>query len=394
MNVNPSSLLSRYGSAWHRRPRATPYALAAALLAGAPAAAFGFVEIARGELILNTTLRGAYDSNVSARQDSASDVYVSLIPELQYLRRAGRGTIDARAGVDFTRFQDLSNEDHEDFYTSLDVTLPTHQDSPLSGGVRLAFTEHTGVNEFLNRRLKTENYLAEADLLYRVSERLSLRNSYGYNTQRSTEASNVESYHARFGAQHEYSETLAFFSDYRIRRMTSSGRGNQQRVDNLDHAIFVGAIGDIGPRLTGTASAGVQRTNSRGPRGADANMIVAATEVAWEMRPRTDLTLTISRDMDVSPNDFTAEMFNTTLGIDHRIEPKIELTGYTGYSRFRFRGGDNRTDEGIHLGAGAQYNFSDYWDAGINYQFTNNDSNRAFADYSRHITSLSTRYSF
>lgn len=366
----------------------------ALLLAGGAAPTQGFVEIARGELILNTIVRGTYDSNIYARRDATDDIYFSLIPELQYLRRAGRGEIDARAGVDITRFVDLSQENHEDFFGSLFVTLPTHQDSPLSGNVRLSYTERTGINEFLNRRLKTENYRADTTLLYHTSERLALRNSFGYRYQRAQDSSNIEGFHGTIGFQHEYSETLSLFIDYRLRRTTSSGEAGRPRVENIDHAIFIGGIGELGPRLTGTASVGYQHTSAKGARSEDTNLVVAATELAWEMRPRTDLTLNVSRDMDVSPNDFSAEVLNTTLGIRHRIEPKIQLNGYTGYSRFRFRGGESRRDEGIHVGAGVRYLFSDYWDAGLDYQFTDNDSTDNFANYSRHIVHASSRYSF
>lgn len=396
MNVFPSSLPScAQPPGGPRRSRIAPLATLAVMVAGAmPVVSHGFVEIARGELILNTTARATYDSNVFARNDGDSDVYLSLIPELQYLRRAGRGTIDGRAGIDFTRFMDLSSEDHEDLYGSFEITLPTHRDSPLSGGLDLRYTEHTGVNEFLNQRLESKHYSAESRLLYRFSERLGVRNNFGYNLSRSDEASNIESYFGRLGLQHEYSENLSLFTDYRLRRITSTGRGQQGKVDNLDHAIFLGATGDLRPRLTGTLSVGVQRTDAQGARGEDANMIVAATELAWQMQERTEVTLDISRDMDVSPNDFSAEMFNTTLGINHRIEPKFDLNAYTGFSRFRFRGGDNRRDLGLHFGAGGRYIFSNYWHAGLNYQFTKNDSNRTFADYNRHIVNLSTRYSF
>src|SRR5690606_29867131 len=105
------------------------------------------------------------------------------------------------------------------------------------------------------------------------------------------------------------------------------------------------------PRLIGTASAGYQHSNARGS-GSDAGMFVTAAGLEWIYRPQTSFHLTLTRDLDVSPGDETVEETALSLGVDHRIEPKIELTAFVGYRDLEYRSGSDRRDDAFQTGAG------------------------------------------
>lgn len=346
-------------------------------------------------MILNTTVSGGYDSNLFARNDADGDVYLSVAPELQFLRQAGKGTIDFSTGVDITRFVDLTEEDFEDLFASFDVTYPVHPDSPLSGGIFAAFTQQSAAIDLVNTRVRTETTSVGADTLYRVSERLGLRNNLTYEHTDIEEFSNIKAYAGKFGLQWFYSEKLSFFGDYRIRQSQSSGENpfDEQSVDNLDHTLFFGAVGDLRPRVTGTAALGYQHTDAQGAES-DGNLFVASADLLWDWRPRTRVRLNASRDVDVSPTDETVETTSVSLELDHDIDPKITLTGMLGYRDFSFRGAGNRQDDAVFTGAGLRYVFTRYWNAGLNYDFTLNSSNTPEADFTRHLVQLFTHYSF
>lgn len=356
---------------------------------------FGFFEVARGEIFLHTTTTAAYDSNIYARSEGGSDFYVSLIPELQFLRQAGRGTIDLRAGVDFTRFFDFTAEDFEDFFAGLAITYPVAADSPLSGGLQAGFAEQTRVDEFLNTRVRSEQTLISLSTHYEVSERLGLRNSLGYDQTTINNFSNIQSVTGMLGLQWTYSPHLDWFVDYRLRRAQSSGDEAFARdeVENTDHALFVGATGVLAPRLTGVASVGYQQTNARGA-GPGRGLIVTHVVVEWDWRPRTDVTLTLNRDLDISPSDETVETTGALLSIQHQIDPKIGLRGRFNYRLLDFRGQNSRQDHGFIFGAELAYLLSRYWNAGLSYDLTINDSNRTESDFTRQIIQIFTRYSF
>lgn len=356
---------------------------------------FGFFEVARGEIFLHTTTTAAYDSNIYARSEGASDFYFSLIPELQFLRQAGRGEINARAGVDFTRFLDFTAENFEDFFANLEITYPVAADSPLSGGLQAGFAEQTRVDEFLNTRVRSEQTLISLSTHYEVSERLGLRNSLGYDQTTINDFSDIKSITGMLGLQWTYSPHLDWFVDYRLRRAQSSGNEAfaQDEVENLDHALFVGATGVLAPRLTGVASVGYQQTNARGA-GPGRGLIVTHMAVAWDWRPRTDVTLTVNRDLDISPSDETVETTGALLSIRHQIDPKIGLLGRFSYRLLDFRGQNSRQDHGFIFGAEIAYLLSRYWNAGLSYDFTINDSNRTESDFTRQIIQIFTRYSF
>jgi len=368
--------------------------VATGLLFSAPPT-FGFLEFARGELFLNTTAKATYDSNIYARSEGGSDFYASIIPELQFLRQAGRGKIDLRAGVDVTRFLDFTDEDFEDFFADLVVSYPVSADSPLSGGLKAGFAEQSRVDEFLNARVRSEQTLISLSTHYTVSERLGLRNSLGYDHTTIDNFSNIESATAMLGLQWSYSPHLDWFADYRLRRSQSGGEESigREEVENLDQALFIGATGVLAPRLTGVASLGYQQTNARGA-GPSRGLIVTHVVVEWDWRPRTDVTLAVNRDLDVSPSDESVETTGALLTLEHQIDPKIGLRGRLNYRLLDFRGQNSRQDHAFTLGAELAYLLSRYWNAGLSYDFTINDSNRPESDFTRQILQIFTRYSF
>lgn len=344
--------------------------------------------------MLNTTAEFVYDSNVFAREDSESDLYFSLIPELQFLRRAGRGTIDARAGVNVTRFLDLQGEDFEDLHAGLDVTYPVSPDSPLSGGVSIGYTELTEAHDFLNERVTSEEFAAGAKTLYAFSDRLGLRNLLSYEDVTVDGFSGYQRISASAGLQWFYSEKLSFFTDYRLRKVESDGEDTIQgrEIDNLDNSIHVGAIGTLRPRIQGVASIGVQKTTSRADEP-DATLIVASAALDWQWRPLTKLRLDVSRELDVAPTDETVEASDVTLGVEHDLDEKIMLNGYIGYRNLNFRSSD-RKENALLAGAGLEYTFTRYWNAGASFDLTFNNSTVERTEYDRQVVRLYTRYTF
>lgn len=370
-----------------------PFALISATVFIAPSL-HGFYEIARGELILNTTGQATYDSNIYTRSDSMSDIYFSLIPELQFLRHAGRGTIDARGGANLTRFLDHSEEDFEDFHASLHVSYPVSPDSPLSGSVFLAAIEDSDVNDFLNTRVKSRTIGVGSDSLYRFSERLALRNALGFEDTDVKGFSGTQTYGGSVGIQWLYSEKLSFFTDYRLRRDESDGddtvRG--RKIDNINHAILFGAIGTLRPRVEGTANIGFQRTVARAEES-DQNLLLLSADLTWIWRPKTTLLLHAVRELDVSPADETVERSEVDLGAIHILNEKINLTGHIGYRHLVFNG-SNRTDDAFVVGTGIEYIFTRYWEAGADVEITFNSSSQSETDYDRQVVQIYTRYSF
>lgn len=355
---------------------------------------FSFFEIARGEIILNTTGQVTYDSNIFARNDAEGDLYFSLIPELQFLRHAGRGTIDARAGVDITRFIDFSDEDYEDLHATLDVTYPVTPGSPLAGEAFAGVTERSEVNDYLNTRVKQTETGIGTDSFYQFSERLALRNNLAFEDTDVEGFSGTQTYGGSLGLQWIYSEKLSFFSDYRLEWDKSDGEDTLQgrEVDNTNHSILFGAIGVLRPRITGTASVGYQQTNSRSDEP-DTGLIITAIALNWAWRPKTDLILEASRELEVSPTDETVERSDLTLGLEHDVDEKISLTGKAGFRLLDFRSSD-RQDNALLAGAGIRYIFTRYWNAGADYDFTYNASTIDEIDYTRQLIRLFTRYSF
>ena len=115
--------------------------LAATLLLTSIQNGYGFAEIARGSLTLDLEGRVIYDSNVSGNAigntTDLSDTLYSLRPTLRYERDVGRSDVSAWFGLNFSRYQDFTDIDFNDFDVGFTISAPTAQGSRFNGDLNL-----------------------------------------------------------------------------------------------------------------------------------------------------------------------------------------------------------------------------------------------------------------
>ncbi len=367
-------------------------ALGTPLLVAPPAGAF--YEIARGEVLLNTTARGAYDSNIFGNANETPDFVLDLIPELQFLRAAGQSRIDLRGGIDIQRFLDNPSQNSEDPYTTFLLTLPVSPESRLSGNVRGSYRQDNSVNLLLNQRVFSETVNGGANGAYRLSDRIAARAAFDYINSRTRSFSTVETIGGGGGAEYRYSENLSFFTDYRLRNSRSYNLPvGAVGIENWDHAVLVGASGELLPRVQGTVSGGYQHTTVSGVTTNDSNRFIADALLLWNVQEQTDVTFTANRDVYIAPDNANVEMSTFTAGVTHRFTEKISGTGTVGYGLYDYEAG-NRSDSNYRFGAGVSYLFTRYWSASLAYDYIYNHSDLSAGRYDRQIVTVQTRYTF
>lgn len=380
-----------------RGGRALPAAVGLFALAFS-AQAFGFYEVARGELFLNTTLTGQYDTNIFGDNREESDFLFTLTPELQYLRNPGLTRMDLRAGVAITRFDDFTGENSEDPYVSLSLLFPTRDQAITSYNLDMSYRRLTQTNRDVTTRAQSDIYNVGGGVRYNYSPKFGVRGNAAFNKRdyRNSDFADIDTYRGGIDGIYIYSPKLETFVGYQFRR-TETSRVAAEKIDSNTHTVSVGATGQVLPKVEANVAVGVARRDfSRGDLSSE-TMLAISGSIDWAAAERTSLVLDASRDFDTAPNNQSKQETYVGLTLNQRLTEKATLSPfvsftYADYTATNIPGG--RTDEVWNLGSNLSYAFNTQASAVLRYSYTDSDSDLARATYERQFVSLSVLFSF
>lgn len=349
-----------------------------------------FTQVGSGELIFGATARVGHDSNIfgNSIQGGIDDSFFSIVPELRFVKDDSRSTINARIAADITRYNDQSDEDFENFYSSIDISLPTGQGSPISGDIRFEFNSINDTNLLVNNRLNEDTFSGSANLTYRISSKTGLRGGFQYSDSQNELFSDTKTSLLFTGVQYNYSSKAGVFIDGRLRTTESEGINS---VDNRSKGFTIGLTGELSPRLEGSISAGYQSTDARGniPGDSDSDQFIAFANLTWTPQEKTNVVLTLNRDMDVSPGNQSVETTSARVQINHEISRAVSLFGAAGIRNLDFRGVlPSRKDDVSELSGGILYSINPRFSTGLEASFFDSSSNIALSDYDRQVYSV------
>ncbi|MEX2381027.1 MAG: outer membrane beta-barrel protein [Opitutales bacterium] len=357
--------------------------------------ALGFYEIARGELLLNTSLLGEYDTNVFGDDRELDDFIFTGTPELQYLREPGLTLMDLRAGVAVRRFDDHSSEDSEDPYVSLSLFFPTEADTRTSYNLDLSYRRVSQVNRDVATRTRSDNYDIGGGVRYNYSPKFGVRGRASFSRRdfRTRPFSDIDTYLAGIDGIYIYSPKLETFLGYTYRR-TETARVTRN-VDSNTHTVSVGATGQVLPKVEANASVGVAHREFSASDLSSETLLAASGSLVWAALERTTLTLDVSRDFDTSPDDQSKKQTYAGLTLNQQLTEKAALSPFISFTHVDYTGrAVSRTDDVWSLGSNLSYTFTPRASSVLRYSYTNSDSDLATSDHERQIVSLSFLFTF
>jgi hypothetical protein len=359
--------------------------------------ASAFTKVGSGELIVGATARVGHDSNIFGNSigGGVDDSFFSITPELLFVKDDSRSTINGRIATDITRYGDRSDEDFENFNSSLDITLPTGQGSPLSGNIHFGFDSIKDTNLHINDRINSDTFSGSANLTYNVSSKTGLRGGFLYSdSQNGGGFSDTKTSLVTAGVQYNYSSKTGVFIDGRLRTTESDGTTS---VDNRSKGFTIGLTGELSPKLEGSISAGYQSTDARGNIAGDpdSDSLIAFANLTWTPQEKTNLVLTLSSDMDVSPGDQSVETTSARIQINHDISRALSIFGGIEIRSLDFRGIlPHRKDDVSEFNGGIHYSINPRFSAGAEVSFFDSSSNVALSDYDRQVYSVFASFSY
>lgn len=361
---------------------------------------FGFAEVAQGALTLDLEGRVIWDSNVAGNATDLGDLLFSLRPMLRYERDVGRSKSEAWFGLNFSRYQDFTDINFNDFDLGFTVQAPFTPGSKFSGNIDFRYYQDTGSNQSLLRYVQTKRFHFNVDGSYMIGAKTSLRFGAGYRVESPkdiisdppVEYAQSTYYDITLGVGYELRSINTLFLDYRRRNSSSDDDGIGTGRDYVSDAIFVGLSRPLGGKLYGSASVGYETTDDRDENDVDADRWILNANLTWNPRETTTLGLQMGRTLNI--NGFSTGYYSTTVTVtaNQDIGQRFSLDGRLGYSWYDYQ--SDRDDQVLNFRIGLDYSYNSRLKAGIYYEYRDSSSNTPLGEYTRNRASLSVSYTF
>lgn len=365
------------------------------LLISSPLSAF--TEIANGPLTLSSSLSISSDSNINGNSQQDSDTFMTLVPTLQW-QRPGPYQLSASFSYAMEKHDKFNALDSNNLSASFSANLPTAERSPLSGSFSASYVESSQIDQFLFQRVNQKNLSATINSAYRFRPSISAYGSVSYNDSNRDLVSGTQSqsYAAGFSFHNVWRE-IGFDVGYRYRQSESDGTLSTAAQNN-ENSLEFGLSGqllpkDLFPALDASLTFSYQNNNSLSDQDEDINIIGINGSLAWEPRPTTKVTLSISRNLDLTPSDKTVEAINYALSINQQLAEQWS-TGLTiGYNDQSYLA-SHETRDIINSSLFIGYNMNERTKLRLNYSYTKSYADNPDGDYDRNLINLTANYRF
>lgn len=359
-------------------------------------------ESSRDEEGLYAAVGVAYSRRTNVRRDSVADggeesdsAYV-ITPQAGYKRFIGRHSAEVGVATQFTRFQDFSDENTENYtisgLTNLDVTRALDVDlfgsftdaaEPRGGsGTRIMqdpepdeveITNYGGVVTLGRRAARTQLEVG-AD-----------RSQWRYqNNQQEIRDRNDDRVHGR--VYYNISPRTSVFAGAGLTDIDFIRQGSN--VDSEEFAYEIGGRWDVSARTTGEVSIGQTEKDFDNPALDDVDTTTLAGRLSWSPRQRTTFNAYGSRQFEESTladdNFYVSELLGAS--VSQTFGARWNAFAYYNKTNDEFESG--RDDDITDYGLGLDYAWRRWLSLGAQYSVIERDSNVPGNDYEDEIFSL------
>jgi hypothetical protein len=346
----------------------------------------------------------AYSHRKNVRRESAAedigeegDSAVVVTPQAGYKRFIGRHSAEVNVATQFTRFEDLTDEDTETYtikgLTNLDITQILDLD------LFAAFTDATEPRGGSGTRLIQDREPDEVEIssyggvvtVGRRAGRMQVavgadRSQWRYqNNQQQFRDRDDDRVHGRV-----YYNIGPRSSVFVGAALTDIGFINRGTVnpDSEELAYEVGGRWDVTAKTTGQVSVGQTEKDFDDPARDDTDTTTLAGRLSWTPRDRTTLSVYGSRQFEESTsaadNFYISELIG--ISIHQSLGSRFNVFAYVNQTDDEFDSG--RRDEILDYGVGLDYSLRRWLSVGAQYSVIERDSNQPGNDFEDEIISL------
>lgn len=328
--------------------------------------------------------------------DEESDTAYIISPRAGYMRTFGRHSAEVGVTSRFTRFEDFSEEDSENYtlsgLTNLDISRILDLD--LHGSFTDTAEARGGSGTRINQGLVPDQVeitgYGGVFTLGRPASRIQIElgadwSQWRYqNNQQEFRDRDNERVHGR--VYYNISPRTSVFAGAGLTDVDFIRQGT--RIDSEEFAYEVGGRWDATARTTGQVSVGRTEKDFDDPTLEDATTTTLAGRLSWDARPRTTLNLYGSRQFEETTSATDSFYVSELVGVsvDQSFGARWNAFAYYNMTNDDFESG--REDEISDYGLGLDYSLRRWLSIGAQYSVVERDSNIPGNDFTDKVLSL------
>lgn len=364
-------------------------------------------RFASGDVTFSGTVQISETSRVSPNANSSSDTIYSFTPSIRYNRESARMNLNASLSAPFRRYDSNDSLDSNNIDFSVNGEIPFGANPRLSGSWNAQYFQGVRSSFLTNRNLDSETTSLSLNSNYRLRNKFSIRATASSQERSnsgidSTFSNDNKTTSYSLGVQgHDLVGTIGGYVTYRVqKRETILGQINQA-VDNKDDGLNFGLTGQILPERWfpqldadlsfSFTSAEVGRNNRQNSNSDRNNRLVFNGRLGYPLNPKTNVSLSFSRNLDVTDDDRTVESTSINLSATYNPRPKLGLSASLGLRSSDFIFDTTaRNDDALTASLSARYSIRQNWFASLSLNSRDSSSNLEISDYSSSVISLSS----
>ena len=351
-----------------------------------------------GKIDLTTTASGSYDSNIFSSSEEIEDFVFKLSPSVSYTKKLWIFVVGGTLGVNATKYFENSGQDQIDPISSFNFDIDDLSEGGKKRfGGKLKFEtkfdvgQNTSTSVLEQDITTTTFYTAGMDVRYDYSVKSGLGSNIEYSIK---DAAGNKAYadYAQWSiggrAFYIYSKKLDFFADYTWTPTEARGGTSTTFINSATHAYSIGADGTITPKLNGTVQIGYTTKTFDASTVSSDGDFTASTNLIWKISQKRRLTLSLSRDFSVSPQDQSIFTSSGSLSLNQRFSKKLSGDAGLNYSKSEYTGTESRETYSYGFDTNLSSKINKHTAVNLNYNFSRTDEKGLSTDYDRHLTTV------
>ena len=347
----------------------------------------------------------SYNDNIYATDGSETDDFITALSTGITANSVwGRHALSLSGGVSQLLYADNTDENRFNWNLGGAGRLDISRDTTLNASTRYAQLHEDRGDPNASTSLSQEPieynlFVGSADLNHRFNRittrvGVSYRN-YDYKDATSLTGATIDE---DTRDRDEYTETARLGysvspdTNVYVEGRFDQRRYNQSAVSSKDSdgwAAVAGTEFKITRLTQGNVYAGYQERDYKGAGLGSTQGLAYGVDVKWFVTPLT--TVTLSGDSRVEETTVASasgyDRNNLEFNVDHELLRNVILSGGASYTNDDFNE-DPRNDDVTGAHVGVKYLLNRNFDVGLDYSFTNRDSNTAGYDYTRNVVGL------
>ena len=340
--------------------------------------------------------------NVNSDSTEDSDVITSVLPTLQYKSDAGATSIEAYVGLEFITYNDLSENDSEDFKSNLKITFPDELD-----GENFSLVIEGGYNEFTSARsnqggqggvVSTEELDFSLNTSYYITEDITLRAAVEHLDKESltTGFADLTTMTVPVAFYYDIDESLSAGIGYRSRRSKVGNQVTSAKADSDDEAFFVGIENQVSDIWGYELEVGIQERDFDVDGISDEDGLFTSFLVNWQVSDMTEVVGELSNEFGTTLANQSAEIASAGLQLNHTFDERLSASLGLTYEEIEYtQASGARDDDRLSSFLTVDYKLMDgQWTLRGSVSHDDNDSSVAPANYQALRVGLSSIYVF